>query len=122
MAQPVPFTIVRPEGAPPVASNGMLRLTCLDPAGQVRLRRAIRTSTAAPMAERVLPHLNQLAGELVADIAMPAHEVASRLHVLQAACRPVEQQNVEWAFVELNGVFVYTDGVDVIVTTQDMRI
>lgn len=95
---------------------------CLDADGEVRLRRGIRTAMAAPMAERVLPHLNALAGELLANSAMPAEEVAARLHALQLACTPAEPQHVEWAYVEIAGVRVYTDGKDVIVTRQDLLV
>lgn len=121
MDQPIPFTIVRKAGEPPVASNGTAALTVLD-GGEIRLRRAIRTSSAAPLAERVIPQLNALAGELLANSAMPAHEIAARLHALQLACVPPLQQNVEWAFAELEGVRCYFDGKTAVLTKQDIQV
>lgn len=121
MDQPTPFTIVREEGKPPIASNGKLALVVYD-GGELRLRRGIRTSSGAPIAERIVPYLNQLAGELLANSTMPPHEIASRLHTLQMACVPPERQNIEWAYAELNGVRVYTDGEHVVVSTKDLQV
>ncbi|WP_137921698.1 hypothetical protein [Hydrogenophaga sp. 2FB] len=121
MGKPTPFTIVRNEGMPPVATNGATRLMCLDADGEVRLRRAIRTVMVAPMAERLIPQLNALSGELLAN-TMSAEDVAARLHALQLSCTPIEPQHVEWAYVEIAGVRVYTDGTDVIVTRQDLLV
>ena len=118
--QPVPFTIVRNPGEPEVATNGTVAL--MVDGGQVRLRRGIRTSSGAPMAERVLPHLNALAGDLLANSAMSAHDIAARLHALQVACVPPVQENIEWAFGEIDGVRVYTDGNTVILTKQDLQV
>lgn len=120
--QPTPFTIVRSDtGAhPPVATNGAVRLMCLDADGQLSLRRGISGMMAAPMVEKILPQLNALAGELLANSAMDPAEIAARLHALQLACRPPEQRNIEWAYAELDGVRVYVDGADVIVTRQDL--
>lgn len=122
MSQPVPFTIVRQPDMPAVATNGATRLTCLDAGGVIRLRRAVREELGAPMAEKLLPHLNALAGELLARSDMPPEELAARLHALQMACRPKAREQVEWAYAELDGVRVYTDGVDVIVTKQDLKV
>lgn len=121
MEQPKPFQIVRNPGEPEVATNGTLALVVLD-GGVVRLRRGIRTSSGAPMAERILPHLNALAGELLANSAMSADEIAARLHALQVACVPPVQQNIEWAYGELNGVRVYVDGSTVLMSTQDQLV
>lgn len=122
MDQPTPFTIVRSEAHPPLATNGAVRLMCLDADGAISLRRGIKGALAQPTAETMLPALNALAGELLSNSAMPAADVAARLHALQLACSPPAPQHLEWAFVELDGVRVYTDGVDVIVTRQDLRI
>jgi len=117
-----PFTLVKKEGSPPVASNGTLALTCPDEGGVIKLRRGIRTSSQAPLGERMIPFLNELAGLLLEHPAMPAHEIASRLHALQMQCQPPVQENVEWAFAELDGVRCYTDGQVVVLTKQDLRI
>jgi hypothetical protein len=122
MTQPAPFHLVRHEGRPTVATNGATRLMCLDAGGVVKLRRGIRGVVAGPVVERVLPLLNQLAGELLANSTMAPAEVAARLHALQALCQPVEPQNLEWAYAELDGVRVYVDGQDVVVTRQDLSI
>ena len=121
MEQPKPFQIVRNPGEPEVATNGTLALVVLD-GGVVRLRRGIRTSSGAPLAERILPHLNALAGELLANSAMSPDEIAARLHALQVACVPPVQQNIEWAYGELNGVRVYVDGSTVLMSTQDQLV
>ncbi len=120
--QPTPFTITRNEGQPPVASNGVLRLACLEADGELKLRRGIRGALSGPMAERVLPQLNALAGQLLETPDMPATELASRLHALQFACQPKPVEHLEWAFVKLGDVYVFTDGQSVIVTRQDLRI
>lgn len=121
MSQPVPFEIVRTEGQPPVATNGTSALMVMD-GGEVRLRRAIRTSSAAPVAERILPQLNALSGDLLANSAMDPQELVARLHALQLACLPPLQQNVEWAFGELDGVRCYFDGKTAVLTKQDIQV
>lgn len=119
---PTPFTLVRNEGSPPVATNGTVSLTCPDEGGVVKLRRGIRTSSKPPLGERVIPFLNELASMLLANPTMPAHEIASRLHALQVQCQPRVEENVEWAYAELEGVRAYTDGSVVVLTKQDLRI
>lgn len=119
---PVPFIIVRRDGSPPVATNGAISLTCPDEGGVVRLRRGIRTSSEAPLGERLIPCLNELAGQLLSDPTMPAHEIASRLHELKVQCVPKVDEPVEWAYAELDGVRCYTDGETVVLTRQDLRV
>lgn len=119
---PPAFHLVREEGLPTVATNGATRLVCLDEGGVLKLRRGIRTAVQGPVAERLLPLLNQLAGDLVGNSAMGNEELCTRLHALQLLCKPVPAQHVEWAFCELDGVRVYTDGADVIVTRQDLQV
>ena len=118
----VPFTIVEREGSPPVATNGTVALTCPDKGGVVRRRRGIRTTSAAPLGERLLPYLSELSGMILANPTMEAHELASRLHELQVQCVPRKQENVEWAYAELDGVRCYTDGVTVVLTKQDLKV
>lgn len=122
MDRPAPFVIVRNAGEPPAASNGTTCLTCLDPGGVIKLRRGIRGAFGGPLAERMLPQLNSLAGELLQRQDMPAEELAARLHQLQMACRPVPPQHIEWAYAELDGVRVYFDGESVVVTRQDLQV
>lgn len=119
--QPKPFSIARIEGAPPVATNGTVSLVCPDLGGEVRLRRGIRGALAGPLAERVLPALNALAGELLGGALDPL-DVEARLAALQLLCRSEPPQNVEWAYAELDGVRAYTDGRSIVLTRQDLTI
>jgi hypothetical protein len=120
--QPTPFTIVRAPDQPAVATNGRVAITCPDAGGHVFLRRGIRGSIGAPVVERILPAINALAGELVANSQMEPLEVAARLHALQLACVPPQPQHTEWAVAELDGVRAYTDGATVVLTRQDMTV
>lgn len=118
---PAPFEVVRQEGMPDVASNGTIGLVVLD-GGKMWRRRGISTSAIAPPGERILPLLNALAGELLANPEMAPEEVAARLHALQLLCKPAEVQRMEWAVGELDGVRVYTDGEKIVLTRQDLTI
>lgn len=122
MRQPVPFTIVRHKGHPAVATNGSMTLLCLDDPDAVRLRRAIRTQGGAPMAEKLLPLLNQLAGDVLQDPSLPRADVRARLHALQLLCDDPLIENKEWAYAELDGVRVYVDSATgtVVLTRQDL--
>lgn len=122
MSHPKPFTIVRPADGPVTASNGQLRLTCLEADGAVALRRGVRGALGAPPAEKLLAGLNALAGDVLQRLDMPPEEVAARLHALQMACNVPAPVNLEWAYVRLGDVYVYTDGTDVVVTRQDLQI
>lgn len=122
MTQPTAFSIVHRPDAPSVATNGSTRLMCLDAGGKLSLRRAICGGLGAPTAERIVPALNALAGELLANSAMPPADIAARLHALQQVCQPPPARHMEWAYAELDGVRCYTDGVDVILTKQDLSI
>ena len=120
--QPTPFTMVRQEGIPDAASNGQVCLMCLDEGGVTKLRRGMQVTTQGPLAEKMLPHLNQLAGELLANPQLQSYEVAARLHALQLACLPPVTKTAEWAFAELDGVRVYTDGKLIYLTRRDLLI
>ena len=119
-AQPEPFTIVNADGVS-VGSNGRATLTVYPGEGaRLFARRAVKTVRTPPAAEGVLPQLNQLAGELLANPAMPPAEVAARLQHLAAAVVPPAAQHVEWVVGELDGVRVYSDGVNAILTRKEM--
>lgn len=122
MSKPAPFVIVKNQSMPDVATNGVVRLMCLDEGGRVVLRRGVSGLMASPVAEKLIPLLNQLAGELIENAEMPAGDVQARLHALQLACQPKEPQAIEWAFAELDGVRVYTDGTDMIMTRRDLTV
>lgn len=134
MQQPAPF-IVDPQGnpqpapgdafytavsSPLIASNGALQVIALDPGSKMFMRRGVRGLPGGPVAEKILPHLNELAGMLVANSAMPASEVAARLDLLKAACHQSEPQNLECCVAELDGVRAYVQEGRVILTRQDI--
>jgi len=119
-AQPVPWVIARLDGMA-VASNGSAVLILQDAeAGRMFVRRAIKGLAMGAAADRVLPKLNELAGELLQRMDMPAQELAAKLQALAGLAHVAPPQHVEWAVVELNGVRVYSNGFEVLVTTQDM--
>jgi len=122
-----PFEIVDADGGAKVASNGRVSLTVLPDVqadGGVRLfkRRAIKGINVRPAGEVALPLLNQLAGELVADLGMPSFAVADRLRAIADQVVPTPPQRVEWVVAEVDGrLRVYFDGDRVIVTGLDLN-
>lgn len=119
LKHPVPFEIIEQDGMR-VASNGQLRLTVIGADGKIFRRRAITGLQPKPAAEMLIPQLNALATELLAQPDMPAQEAVARLLGLAGLVPIAEPKRVEWAVGELNGVRVYTDGVNVILTTADL--
>lgn len=118
--QPVPFEIVEVAPGHRVASNGGMSLSLLDAGGRLFRRRGVVGMATKPAGEVVLPQLNAFAGELLANPAMPAEEVAARLLALAGIVPVTAPRRVEWAVAELDGVRVYTDGSAVIVTRQEL--
>lgn len=119
MAHPVPWAIDRRDGMQ-LASNGTSLLILRDE-GKLFLKRAIKgVGLGSCAAERVLPQLNQLAGELLQQPSMPAQQIAHRLQALAGLAHVPEPVHVEWAVAELDGVKVYCNGPEVLVTKQDM--
>lgn len=119
-SNPVPFQIVEPAPGVRVASNGAVRVTLLDE-GDMRRRRALRGLARRPAGEIALPQLNQLAGELLERLDMPAEELAGRLAAIAGTVNVPPPQAVEWLIVQIGDVRVYVDGSDVVVTRQDLR-
>lgn len=120
--QPVPFEIV--DGAQRVASNGSATLSLLDDvAAGARLfkRRAQKGLSLKPASELAIPLLNQLAGELLANGDVPAYVVAERVMAIARQVQPEPPKNIEWAVAEVDGVRVYFDGTNVVVTRQDIN-
>lgn len=117
--QPVPFEIVEQDGAR-VASNGAVRLTLLDAAGKLFRRRGVSGLALKPPAEILIPQLNALAGELLQRPDMPAAEAVGRVLAMAGLVPTAEPQRHEWAVAELDGVRVYTDGVNIVVTKQEL--
>lgn len=69
----------------------------------------------------VVALLNGLATELLAQPDMPAQDAVARLLALAGLVPIAEPKRVEWVVGELNGVRVYTDGANVVMTTQDLK-
>lgn len=117
--QPIPFEIVQQDGVS-VASNGSIRLSMLDADGRLFKRRGVSGLAIKPAAEVLIPQLNALAGELLAKPDTPATEARARLLAIAGLVNTAEPQQHEWAVAELDGVRVYTDGANVVVTKQDL--
>lgn len=117
--QPVPFEIVEQDGVR-LATNGTIRMSLLDVAGRLFRRRGVSGLPIKPPAELLIPHLNALAGELLARPDMPAHEAVGRVIALAGMVPTDEPQHHEWAVAELDAVRVYSDGVNVVVTKQEL--
>lgn len=119
LSQPVPFEIIE-DGAQRVASNGQLVLTVLDEGGRIFRRRGVTGIGSKPAAEVLIPQLNRLAGELLQNPGTPAQEAVASLLAIAGLVPVAEPKRVEWAVAELNGVRVYTDGRNVVITTKDL--
>lgn len=120
MTQPTPFDIVD-HGGVKVASNGKVRLSVAGDAGRMFLRRGIAGIALKPPAEVVMPKLNELLGDLLNRMDMPGQDLVDRLTAIIGQVSLKEPQRHEWAVAELDGVRVYTDGVDIILTKQDLQ-
>lgn len=122
MAQaPAPFEIVTPAPGVRVASNGDVRVTLLDDDGEMVRRRAMKGLARKPAGEVALPQLNQLAGELLQRLDMPAEELAARLAAIAGTVHVPPPQQVEWLVARVGDVRVYVDGHDVVITRQDLQ-
>lgn len=120
LKHPVPFEIIERDGLH-VASNGQLRLTVMGDGGRIFRRRAITGLQTKPAAEMLIPLLNGLATELLAQPDMPAQDAVARLLALAGLVPLAEPQRVEWVVGELAGVRVYSDGTNVVMTTEDLK-
>ena len=118
-AQPIPFEIVSQDGVR-VATNGGLRMSLLEDDGRLFKRRGVSGLALKPAAEIVLPLLNGLAGELLANPLMPNEELTAKLIALTGFARSEKPVNHEWAVAQIGDVYVYTDGQDVVVTRKDL--
>ncbi len=121
MSGPVPFELLEHDGAR-LATNGVQTLVLRAPADQGRVfrRRGLRGVALSAPGAAVLPELNRLAGDLVAQLDMPPDQLAERLAQIAALATPAAPQPVEWAVAELDGVRVYVDGQTVIVTREEL--
>lgn len=124
LEQPVPFEIIEHSAdglTVRQASNGALRVTVMDADAKLFRRRAISGIAMRPAAELVLPHLNQLATDLLQQLDMPAEQVAGRLLALAGQIPLTKPKNTECVVAVLDGVHVITDGRDVFVSRKDLK-
>lgn len=121
--QPTPFVIDKQESGAVVASNGQTAVIALDEGASMFLRRGVRGLPGSPVAEKLLPQINLLAGDLLARSNMPASELKARLHILMAACEQPDPQNVECLVVDVKApARVYVQQGRVIITQQDITV
>lgn len=120
--QPIPFEIVKGSDGIQVASNGRVRVVVPHNDASIFRRRAIKGLQTKPPAEMLIPQLNQFAGELLSNLEMPAREVMAKLLAMAGMINIEEPQRLEWAVVDYKGVRVYTDGVSIVVTDQDLQL
>lgn len=120
MSKPTPWEFVRHDEAH-VASNGDARVILLDTDGRLFARRGVKSvGVGGCAAEVVLPKINELAGEIVQRPGMPAAELRERLSALAGLAHVPPPQHVEWAVAELDGVRVYCNGPEIVVTRRDL--
>lgn len=118
--QPLPFEIGEGEGVR-VGVNGSTSLSIFaDEGGRLFRRRGVKGLAGKPPAEAILPHLNALAGDLLANLEMPREELMNRLKELTALAAPPPTRNVEWIVGELKGVRCYFDGKNAFLTEKDL--
>lgn len=113
-----PFAKVQLENGVHVASNGRWRVLAA-PGAVLTLKRG-RATALAPEAEKMVPLLNQLAGELLGNLDMPADEVKGRLLSLAKMVRTAPLPRKEDLHISLNGVHVYVHNDEVIVVDQEL--
>lgn len=120
MDQPTPFEIAE-DDITKTASNGTATLTIFkDETATMFKRRGQKGFKSSAPAEAVLPHLNQLAGDLLGKLDMPPDELLGRLDALREMVAPQAIKNVEWAVAELDGVRCYTDGINTVLTRKNL--
>lgn len=119
MAQPIPFEIVEQDGHR-YASNGTIRVAVLDADAKLYRKRAISGIPTKPPAELLIPQLNLLAGELLANPETSAEVAVGRLLALAGLVPTAEPRRQEWVAVDIDGIHIYSDGSTVIVTRQEL--
>ena len=124
---PVPYEIKEIEGAI-FASNGTVTITVMsDVEGAfMRKRRKSPPMSTKPAGEAMLPLINELAGELLNNMAMPGAVLKQKLLDLAVAANGGEQNNrpgAEWCFVELAcGTRIYADEKGNLIITKDKNV
>lgn len=115
----VPFDIAERDGLR-VASNGRVSVTLLADDGRLFRRRGVKGFTGKPPGEAILPALNELAGDILAQPDMSAEQIAGRLAALATQAMPIKPQAIEWCVAELAGVRVYVEGESIVVTQREL--
>lgn len=116
---PAPFEIIERDGRH-FGSNGGQRVALLDAGGRMFKRRGMKGISSRTAADLLLPKINQLAGELLAHPDMPARDAAQRLRAIAGLVSTEEPKRVEWLVAELDGVRVYCDGENVVITREEL--
>lgn len=121
VVQAVSFEIHRDDATGhQAASNGQMLLVLRDPAGRVFRRRGVRGLMRGTPADVLLPKLNEFLGELLQQPDMTPQAAAARLQAIAGLLPCDPPQHIEWAVVQLDDVYVYSDGANVIVTKEDL--
>lgn len=110
---PIPFEIIRQNGLE-IASNGSVRVIAENGAKIKRLR-AIKGIMKLSPTDVLLPKINEFAGRLLKE-QMTAQQAVGELLAIAGMVPTKDPEKVEWAVIELDGVFVYTDGKTTLVT------
>lgn len=121
-AAPTPFEIVREDEQLRVASNGAVQVIVRGAGAQMFRRRGIKGINRKPAGELLVPQLNEFAGELLANPGMDPREAVGKLLAIAGTVPTAEPQRVEWLVGELDGVRVYTDGSNIILTREDLTV
>lgn len=111
--------VVAANGPPDEPGTQVLLL--LDPAGTVVRRRALKGVALTPNAEVAVPMLNALATAIIRNPAMPPEQVQAQLLTIASLIPTTKPTPVEWCMATIDGVRVYLDGRNVVVTRQDLR-
>jgi hypothetical protein len=118
--QPAPFEFADGPAGMKVASNGAVCVALQDPNGRMFRRRGVVGLQTTPPAEKLLPKLNEFAGHLVANLEMGSHEAVNKLLAIAGTVSTAEPQRKEWCVVELDGVRIYINGTEIIVTKREL--
>ena len=101
-------------------TDGNITVTLLTPGGKMFKRRAIKGIMQGTPGDKILPKLNELAGQLLNNLEMDGDTLALRLHALAEMCKVPKPTEVNILVAELMGVKVYQIGHNVIVTDQEL--
>lgn len=101
-------------------TDGVVTVSLLAQDGRMFKRRGVKGMLRAMPGDKVLPRLNELAGELLNNLDMDGDTLALKLHALAELCKVPKPVEVNMLVAELSGVRVYQYGQHVIITYQDL--